>query len=215
MLFIAHIIWRRSPWPVNNPDRRCGKTWCRPRLNSLAAIIVGRAYYPQQLEDFRAPCRALMILVLCSAPFALVRDAPGRPILPSRRCANCRRQQPSPFNNARQALLNLERVQFALPTRSTMACFLLCRVFPWSYVGLKDWLGAHGASIASNHFAGCGFLALSAARCWRFSCKSALIAWARSLPPQARRAGVLVACSQLGLCRNRHPVEPHPGCKSS
>jgi hypothetical protein len=207
MLFIAHIVWATLAMAINSPDRVVENIGAAA-IEFLGGYIVGRAYI-RSMEDFRALCRALMILVLCSAPFALVETLTGRPIL-----LEALRKLPGvstvAFNN-QDKRFNLERVQFgfAHPIHYGLFCSV---AFSMVYVGLKDWLGGTWRIIASIIIAGCGFLALSSGALLAIFLQIGLIAWATIFTPGKARWWLLVGLFALAyvaidILSNRTPLQ--------
>ncbi|WP_386685063.1 O-antigen ligase family protein [Loktanella sp. R86503] len=207
MLFIVHIIWATLAMAVNNPDRVIENIGAAA-IEFLGGYVVGRAYI-RNMEDFRALCRALMILVLFSAPFALVETLTGRPIL-----LEALRKLPGINTvafNTQDKRFNLERVQFgfAHPIHYGLFCSV---AFSMVYVGLKDWIGNAWRIIASIVIAGCGFLALSSGALLAIFLQIGLIAWATIFTPGKARWWLLVGLFALAyvvidILSNRTPLQ--------
>ena len=173
ILFVLHIAWATLAMAVNNPDRVVENTGAAA-IEFLGGYVVGRAYI-RTVSDFQALCRALMVLVVCSAPFALFETLTGRPLL-----LEVFRKIPGIDTvsfNYQDSRYGLERVQFSFahPIHYGLFCSV---AFSMTYVGLKGWISNAKRISVSFLIAICGFLALSSGALLAIFLQIGLIVWA-------------------------------------
>ena len=79
VLFLLHIFWAGVALAVNNPSQvvqQIGSVG----MEFIGGYLMGRAYI-RTPEAFAALCRWVVVLVLCSLPFALYEARTGRPLI--------------------------------------------------------------------------------------------------------------------------------------
>lgn len=79
VLFILHMLWAAVALTINNPSlvlQNIGST----SIEFIGGYVLARAYI-RSLDDATALTRALIVMVICSLPFAFYESLTGRPIL--------------------------------------------------------------------------------------------------------------------------------------
>lgn len=79
ILFILHMLWAAVALGVNNPSlvlQNIGST----SIEFIGGYVLARAYI-RSLDDVTALTRALIMMVICSLPFAFYESQTGRPLL--------------------------------------------------------------------------------------------------------------------------------------
>lgn len=206
VLFILHILWVTIAMAVNHPERLIENTGATA-IEFLGGYVVGRAYI-RTPNDFGALCRALGVIVLLSAPFALFETMTGRPLL-----LEALRAIPGIRTlalNFQEARMGLERVQlgFAHPIHYGLFCSV---AFSMAWVGLKGWSRDISRFLTSVTIALCGFLALSSGALLAIILQIGLIFWSVAFAFTKKRWWILFALFVLAyividLLSNRTPI---------
>jgi hypothetical protein len=188
ILFILHILWAAVALTVNNPGQvvqQIGSVGAE----FLGGYVIGRAYIRDR-ASFLALCRALVIIVLVTLPFALFEAQTGRPLI-----IEMLRALPGVSSvgiTSSEPRLGLERVQavFAHPIHYGLFCSV---VLSLAFVALKDVSSTPWRWTSSILVAGCGFLALSSGALLAIVLQLALIVWASAFARVRQRWWLLVA----------------------
>jgi hypothetical protein len=206
-LFFLHIGWAVVALAVNNPDRvvqQAGSVG----VEFLGGYLVGRAYI-RTPEAFAALCRALVVIVLCTLPFALHETITGRAIV-----LEFIRKLPGLTSyeiNNNEPRLGLERVQLFLAHPIHYGVF--CSVaFSIAFVALDGISTSVWRYTTSALIALAGFLALSSGALLAIVLQVGLIAWAAVFTEVKWRWWLLVGLLTLAyvvidLISNRTPVQ--------
>jgi hypothetical protein len=172
VLFMAHIVWATIALAVINPDRVVEQMGSIG-LEFLGGYLMGRAYI-RTPEAFAGLCRALMIIVCCSAPFALYETLKGHSLLieairsiPGIRTSNYNYMEPR---------FGLRRVQFGFvhPIHYGLFCSVALSL---TYVALRGLMSGFWRVLASGVILLCGFLALSSGAFLAILLQIGLITW--------------------------------------
>ena len=207
ILFIAHIAWSAVSLGVNNPSevvQQVGSVG----IEFLGGYVVGRAYI-QTGEAFAALCRALVIIVLLTLPFALFESVTGRPLI-----IEFLRKIPGVNSVAIisiQGRLGLQRVQgsFAHPIHYGLFCSLALSL---AFVGLKNLSGRVWRYGSCTLVALSGFLSLSSGALLAIVLQVSLISWSMAFATIRQRWWLLlalftVAYVVIDTLSNRTPLD--------
>ena len=133
VLFFLHMAWAGVALGVNNPSRvleNIGST----SIEFIGGYVLARAYI-RTLDDATALTRALIVMVVCSLPFAFYEAQTGRPLL-----LNTLNKLPFFYSlpdvssEMRWGLFRTQTL-FAHPIHYGIFCTL---VLSLTYIGLKD-----------------------------------------------------------------------------
>ncbi len=173
ILFILHVIWMCAALAINNPSQAVQQAGS-VGIEFIGGYLMGRVYI-RTPEDFYALCRWLVLIVLCSVPFALFEAKTGRPlILEVVRALHVA----SVGIVAIDGRLGLERVQlvFAHPIHYGLFCSVILSL---SFVAMRDIRSGPSRYVTSVIAGFCGFLALSSGAILAIILQVSLIFWAR------------------------------------
>ena len=206
VLFILYIFWMTIAMLVNHPDRVIENTGA-DAIEFLGGYVMGRAYI-RTPAAFGALCRALGVIVLCSAPFALYETLTGSP--PLLEALSAVPGIRIPGLNGQEPRMGLERVQFgfAHPIHYGLFCSV---AFSMTWVGLKKWSSYLNRLMTSVIVASCGFLALSSGALLAIFLQIGLILWGAVFASIKRRwwllfAMFVAAYIMIDVLSNRSPV---------
>lgn len=206
ILFILHILWGAMAIAVNNPSRVIENTGS-VGIEFLGGYVLARAYI-RTPEAFAALCRALVVIVLFTTPFAVFETLTGRPVI-----IEFLESLPGLTSVAIvniEGRLGLERVQavFAHPIHYGLFCSV---AFSLAFVALKGRSSTVWRYVSSALIAGSGFLALSSGALLAIFLQVALIAWVTVFAGIRWRWWLLVGLFALAyvvidLLSNRTPI---------
>lgn len=207
ILFTLHILWAAVAIAVNNPSQVV-QTIGSVGIEFLGGYVVGRAFIRTR-EDFAALGRVLILIVLCTIPFAVIEALTTRPLI-----IEVIRSLPS-INSVAivniEARLGLDRAQvmFSHPIHYGLFCSV---AFSLSMVALRGTVGNGRRYVTSGLIAGTGFLALSSGAILAFALQFGLIAWAVMFKNYAKRWWLLfglfvLAYVVIDLLSDRKPVD--------
>lgn len=172
-LFVAYVGWMGVALAVNSPAQMVTQMGSLG-VEFLGGYLVGRCFIRSRAQ-FIALCRWLVMIVLCTAPFAVHETLTGRPLIIEtlRRLPGL---QSVAIVNIDQRL-GLERVQgsFAHPIHYGLFCSV---AFSLCFLTLKDVFSTTRRLVSSVLIALCGFLALSSGALLAIALQVALITWA-------------------------------------
>lgn len=207
ILFIAHIGWAAVALSVNNPSQvvqQIGSVG----IEFLGGYVVGRAYI-RTGESFSALCRALVIIVLMTLPFALFEAVTSRPLI-----IELLRKIPGVNSVAIisiQGRMGLERVQgvFAHPIHYGLFCSLALSL---AFVGLKDVSSTIWRYLSSVLIAMGAFLSLSSGALLAVVLQVSLISWSSVFASVKQRWWILLGLFALAYVvidalSNRKPLD--------
>jgi hypothetical protein len=205
VLFFLHIGWALIALAVNNPTQFVQQTGS-VGVEFLGGYLIGRAYV-RTADDFVALCRWLVLLVLCTTPFAVFEALTGRPLI----IEVLRRIQVAAVGIVTiEGRLGLERVQasFAHPIHYGLFCSV---AFSLGFVALRGISSTLWRYITSAVVALSGFLALSSGALLAILLQIALISWAAVFSGFRRRWWLLVglfviAYIVIDIFSNRTPI---------
>ncbi|WP_372837119.1 O-antigen ligase family protein, partial [Puniceibacterium confluentis] len=207
ILFVLHILWAAAAIGVNNPDQVVQQVGS-VGIEFLGGYVVGRAYI-RTPETFAALCRILIVMVLCSVPFALHETLTGRPLI-----VELLRKLPGMTSVAIVSIesrMGLERVQavFAHPIHYGLFCSV---AFSLCFVALRGAISNARRYATSTVIAATGFLALSSGALTAIAMQIGLIAWASMFREVKQRWWLLIGLFALmylaiDLLSNRSPLQ--------
>ena len=206
-LFFLHIFWGAIAMWVNNPDRvveQMGSVG----IEFLGGYIIGRAYI-RTPSTFIALSNAIILIVLCTTPFAIYEARTGQPLiiqildkLPSLKSVTIL------YIEGR---LGLERVQgvFAHPIHYGLFCSV---AFSLCFVALSGMVKTITRYSKSAAIALSGFLALSSGALLAIALQFGLIVWSIIFKNTKARWWLLVglfvvAYIVIDILSNRSPIK--------
>lgn len=206
-LFGLHVAWMIPVFLVNNPSSMVQQVGS-VGLEFLGGYVMGRAYI-RSPEAFLGLCKALIVLVFISVPFALVELRTGNPViiafldaLPGVRSAT---------NVEIPGRMGMERVQnmFSHPIHYGLFCSV---AFSLCMVALKGVISTPRRYISAAIVAFAGFTALSSGALLAITLQMALIIWATMLANVEKRWKILVGIIavfyvSVDLASNRQPID--------
>ncbi len=206
-LFTFHILWGVVVLSVNNPDQvvqQMGSVG----VEFLGAYIIGRAYI-RTPGTFMALSRTLVVLVLCTTPFAIHEALTGRPLI-----IEILQKLPG-LNSVNIAYIDgrigLERVQgvFEHPIHYGLFCSV---AFSLCFVALRGTMTTVRRYMTGALVALSGFLALSSGALTAIALQFGLIIWAALFRNVKARWWILVAVFALAyviidMLSNRSPIK--------
>ncbi|MCF7702208.1 O-antigen ligase family protein [Loktanella sp. M215] len=206
-LFVFHILWGAVAIAANNPGQvvqQMGSVG----VEFLGAYMIGRAYI-RTPETFMALSRTLIVLVLCTTPFAIHETLTGRPLI-----IEILRKIPGMTSVAIVFIdkrMGLERVQavFAHPIHYGLFCSV---AFSLCFVALRGTMTTLRRYTTSIIIALSGFLALSSGALTAIVMQFGLIIWAAMFRTVKARWWLLVglfvfAYVTIDLLSNRSPIK--------
>lgn len=206
ILFILHMGWATVALTMNNPDMVVSQVGS-VGAEFLGGYLVGRAYI-RTPEAFAALCRWVILLVLCSAPFAVLETQTGRPII-----IDTIQKLPGVFSVADvniEARMGLQRAQvvFAHPIHYGLFCSV---AFSLAFVALKDLTSPTRRYVMSCIVMCCGFLSLSSGGLLAIFLQLFLILWSILFTKMRWRWWLLLGLGCLAyividILSNRSPV---------
>lgn len=206
-LFFLHILWAVVALAVNNPDQVIENIGSNA-IEFLGGYILARAYI-QTKEDFAALIKMLIIIIICTLPFAIHETITGRPII-----IETIRKLPGIHSvgiTTKEPRMGLERVQvmFAHPIHYGLFC---STVFSLAFVGMKNILSGGRRYIASGIIGLCVFLSLSSGALLPIILQMFLILWAASFKNFKQRwlllfGLIVLAYITIDLLSNRTPMK--------
>jgi hypothetical protein len=206
-LFVLHILWGAVAIATNNPDQLVQQVGS-VGVEFLGAYLMGRAYI-RTPETFMALSRTLIVLVLCTTPFAIYEALTGQPLI-----IELIRKLPSITTVTIVSIdrrMGLERVQsvFAHPIHYGLFCSV---VFSLCFVALRGTMTTVRRFLTSAVIVASGFLALSSGALTAIAFQFGLIIWATLFRSIKARWWILVGLFALGyvsvdLLSNRSPIE--------
>lgn len=207
VLFVLHILWVTLALAVNNPERVIENTGAAA-IEFLGGYVLGRAYI-RTPEAFGALCKALMLIVLFSAPFAVIETLTGHPLM-----LEAIRKLPGLTSyalNYQDPRFGLERVQFGFAHPIHYGLFASV-AFSLVYVGLNGQIGHTRRVLSSALIGACGFLALSSGALLAIFLQLGLILWALVFNKVKARWWLLfglfiLAYIAIDLLSNRTPIK--------
>lgn len=205
-LFIAHTAWMAVALAVKSPEYVVSQVGSAG-VEFLGGYAIGRAYV-RTPEVFLALCRALALIVLCLAPFAVYETQTGHRLI-----VESINRLPGIHSVAvvpPERRLGLERVQgpFAHPIHFGLFCSV---AFSLTFVALKGVVGNTRRWITAMIVAVTGFLGLSSGAWLAILLQIALIAWATVFDRIRWRWWLLVGLFALAyvvidIFSNRTPI---------
>ncbi|WP_392336682.1 O-antigen ligase family protein [Loktanella salsilacus] len=206
-LFVLHILWGAVAIATNNPDQLVQQVGS-VGVEFLGAYLMGRAYI-RTPETFMALSRTLIVLVLCTTPFAIYEALTGQPLI-----IELIRKLPRITTVTIVSIdrrMGLERVQsvFAHPIHYGLFCSV---VFSLCFVALRGTMTTVRRFLTSAVIVASGFLALSSGALTAIAFQFGLIIWATLFRSIKARWWILVGLFALGyvsvdLLSNRSPIE--------
>lgn len=206
-LFFLHILWGAVAISANNPDQMVQQIGS-VGVEFLGAYMIGRAYI-RTPEAFMALSRMLVILVLCTTPFAIHEALTGRPLI-----IELLRKLPgltSLANVSMERRMGLERVQsvFAHPIHYGLFCSV---AFSLCFVALRGTMTTVRRFVTGVLIVASGFLALSSGALTAIVLQLGLIIWAALFRNVNARWWILVGLFALAylaidLLSNRSPIQ--------
>lgn len=206
-LFVLHILWGTVAIATNNPDQvvqQMGSVG----VEFLGAYMIGRAYI-RTPETFMALSRTLIVLVLCTTPFAIYEALTGRPLI-----IELLGKLPGLTSLATVAIdrrMGLERVQsvFAHPIHYGLFCSV---AFSLCFVALRGTMTTVSRFVTGAVIAASGFLALSSGALTAIVLQFGLIMWAALFRKIKARWWILVGLFALAyviidLLSSRSPIK--------
>lgn len=191
-LFVAHTLWMAVALGVMSPEAVVTQVGS-VGMEFLGGYAIGRAYV-RTPEVFLALCRALALIVLCLAPFAVYEAQTGRPLI---------LESIARFPGLRgfeivttDKRLGLERVQgtFAHPIHFGLFCSV---VFSLSAVALKGVVSNTKRWLTAALIAGVGFLGLSSGAWLAIILQIGLLVWATAFQKVSWRWWLLIGLFAL------------------
>ena len=206
ILFFLHIGWATLALAVNNPDAVVQNVGSNG-VDFIGAYVLARAYIRSR-ESFTALCRALIIMVFLTVPFAVFETLTGQPVI-----IEMIKTVPglTSFTNIlMDKRLGLDRVQavFAHPIHYGLFCSV---VFSLAFVALKGRISPVRRYVSSAVVVATGFLALSSGGFLAILLQLGLIFWNTVFARVRIRWVLLVALFGLAyiaidLLSNRTPI---------
>ena len=206
LFFTLHILWALAALAVNNPAQVVQQVGS-VGVEFLGGYLIGRAYI-RSSEDFVALARWLIVLVLCTTPFAVHEALTGRSLILE---VLHRAHLTAVTIVSIDARMGLERVQssFAHPIHYGLFCSV---AFSLAFVALRDVTTTGWRFVSSVIVALSGFLALSSGALLAIILQIALILWAASFARLRGRWWLLVGFFALAyvvvdILSNRDPLQ--------
>lgn len=206
ILFFLHIGWATVALAVNNPNLVVQNVGSNG-IDFIGAYVLARAYIRNR-ESFTALCRALVIVVFLTVPFAVFETLTGRPVI-----IDIIEKLPglsSLYIVNMDQRMGLERVQvvFSHPIHYGLFCSV---VFSLTFVALKGRISSFRRYVSSIVVVAAGFLALSSGAFLAILLQLALILWNTVLARVRLRwvlLGALFALAYIviDLLSNRTPI---------
>ena len=206
ILFFLHIGWATLALGVNNPNAVVQNVGSNG-VEFIGAYVLARAYIRSR-ETFTALCRALVIMVLLTVPFAVFETLTGKPVI-----IEMIKTVPglTSFTNMdMDKRLGLDRVQavFNHPIHYGLFCSV---VFSLTFVALKGRISPVRRYVSSAVVVAAGFLALSSGAFLAILLQLGLIFWNTVFARVRIRWVLLVALFGLAyiaidLLSNRTPI---------
>jgi len=207
IFFFLHILWTAVAIAVNNPSEVV-QTIGSIGMEFLGGYVVGRAYIRDR-QTFLALCRTLIVIVICTIPFAVIEALTTRPLI-----IETVAKLPGISSVAIvhiEARLGLDRAQviFSHPIHYGLFCSV---AFSLSMIALKGTVNNMRRFLTSLAIVGTGFLALSSGAILAFALQFGLITWAvvfRGLNARWWLLTGLFVCAYVAidLLSNRAPVD--------
>ena len=206
ILFFLHIGWATLALAVNNPDAVVQNVGSNG-VEFIGAYVLARAYIRSR-DSFTALCRALVIMVFLTVPFAVFETLTGQPVI-----IEMIKTVPglTSFTNMdMDKRLGLDRVQavFNHPIHYGLFCSV---VFSLTFVALKGRISPVRRYVSSAVVVAAGFLALSSGAFLAILLQLGLIFWNTVFARVRIRWVLLVALFGLAyiaidLLSNRTPI---------
>lgn len=206
-MFFLHILWAVVALAVNNPERVVENIGSAA-IEFLGGYVLARAFIRTK-EDFAGLIKMLIIIVVCSLPFAIHETITGRPII-----IETIRKLPgihSVLITTKEPRLGLERVQvmFAHPIHYGLFC---SAVFSLAFVGMKGILSGVKRYIVSGIIGLCVFFSLSSGALLPIILQIFLIMWAASFHSIKQRwlilfGLIIFAYVSIDILSNRTPIK--------
>ncbi|WP_210879741.1 O-antigen ligase family protein, partial [Roseovarius autotrophicus] len=173
VLFILHIIWMTIALSMNNPDMVVTQ-FGSVGVEFLGGYLLARAYI-RTPESFSALCRWIVMIVVFTAPFAVIESINGRPII-----IETINRIPGLFSVSdvqNPPRMGLERAQvvFAHPIHYGLFCSVAMSL---CFVALRDQISDFWRYMFSGIILISGFLALSSGALLAIVLQLCLIIWA-------------------------------------
>ncbi|MGB3406087.1 MAG: O-antigen ligase domain-containing protein, partial [Jannaschia sp.] len=172
-LFLGHAIWICLSLAVNNPDRIIQQA-PSVGVEFLGGYLIARACI-RTPETFLAVSRWIIMIVICTIPFALQETMSGNPLL--LRIISAVPGVTTVNIVDIEARLGFERVQanFSHPIHYGLFCSI---AFSMAFVALKDVFSRKRRFLTAGAVAFSGFLALSSGALLAILLQMGLILWA-------------------------------------
>lgn len=205
-LFIFHIIWMGITLYVNTPEMMITQVGSLG-IEFLGGYLIARAKI-RTSEDFAALCRALVLIVCLTLPFAILETMTGRPLILEAisKLSGLR----GVYINYQEPRLGLERVQltFAHPIHYGLFCSV---AFSFALIGLEKSYRLTLRIAAATIISLCGFLALSSGAFLAITLQMGLIAWSIIFARIRWRWWLLLSLAALAyitvdILSNRTPI---------
>lgn len=173
VLFILHIVWMMVALTMNNPDMVVTQVGS-VGVEFLGGYLIGRAYI-QTPEAFAALCRWVILIVVCSVPFAVAESMTGRSII-----IDMIQKIPGVFsvadvNNPPRLGLERAQVMFVHPIHYGLFCSVAMSL---CFVALKGQISQARRYLLSAVVMFSGFLALSSGALLAIVLQIYLVIWA-------------------------------------
>lgn len=206
-LYCLYVVWMMPVLLVNNPSQMIQQVGS-VGLEFLGGYLIGRAYI-RTPEAFLGLCKAMMIFVFFSVPFAIIELRTGNPIIVA--FLEALPGLNSVTNVRTEGRMGMERVQnmFSHPIHYGLFCSV---AFSLCMVALRDVISTPRRYFSAVIIAFAGFSALSSGAILAIALQMGFIIWAAMFAKVASRWKILVgifavAYVVIDLASNRQPID--------